>query len=98
MSLGRLCKSLTASTANAFVAGIQVNLAKFFGLNPFQQHVVFTHVRWKKKTPENYVVARCVMQSGACVFYSKLVRRCSRDVLATGQINVETQCAVLGLV
>ena len=57
-------------------------------------------MQWKEQILETFVdvVTRCVLKSGACIFYSELVDQCSRDVLdekvvciATGQNKAETQ-------
>ena len=76
-----------------FVTGFLANLKKFFSLNPFQQ-LVIEHMLVHFVD----VLARCVLKSGARVFYCELVHQRPRKVLdekfvcvGAGQIDVETQ-------
>lgn len=75
-----------------FVTGFLANLKKFFSLNPFQQ-LVIEHMLVHFVD----VLARCVLKSGARVFYCELVHQRPRKVLdekfvcvGARQIDVET--------
>lgn len=76
-----------------FVTGFLANLKKFFSLDPFQQQLVIEHMLVHFVD----VLARCVLKSGARVFYCELVHQRPRKVLdekfvcvGAGQIDVET--------
>ena len=75
-----------------FVTSVLANLKNFFSLNPVQQLVI-------ERMLVHFVdvVARCVLKSGARVFYCELVHQRPRKVLnekfvcvGAGQIDVET--------
>ena len=89
-----------------FFTSVLANLTKFFALDSLQNHIIAVN-NGKEKILVNFVniVANCILDSGARVFYSELVNQRSRDVL--DKINIEKNrqgtrddvisCILLGL-
>ena len=73
-----------------FVTSVLANL-KFFALDSLQKHIIAVN-NWKEKILVNFVnvKANCILDSGARVFYSELVKQRPRDVL--DKINMEKNC------
>jgi len=71
-----------------FVTSILANLTKFFALDSLQKHIIAVN-NWKEKILVNFVniVANCILDSGARVFYSELFNQRPRDVL--DKIDIE---------
>lgn len=71
-----------------FVTSVLANLTKVFALDSLQKHIIAVN-NWKEKILVNFVniVANCILDSGARVFYSELVNQRTRDVL--DKIDIE---------